>query len=96
MCRLLVVSAKTSLRMAEHLRSFARVARASREYQGDGWGCAYLVNGQWHSYRTVRPIWDDDLDRFPPTTLLLAHARSASACGKRFTPPSVMAPVSLA
>lgn len=66
--------------MAEYLYSFARIARNSREYQGDGWGCAYLAKGQWQSYRTVQAIWGDDLDQFPPTTLLLAHVRSASAC----------------
>jgi predicted glutamine amidotransferase len=28
-------------------------------------------------YKNIRPVWEDDLTRFPATTRLLAHARSA-------------------
>ncbi|MCP4487061.1 MAG: hypothetical protein GY820_07050 [Gammaproteobacteria bacterium] len=59
------------------LNSFAEVSRTSREYQGHGWGCAWLDNGKWRQYHNITPIWDDDLSQFGNTSLLLAHARSA-------------------
>ncbi len=77
MCRLLFVKTEQEFDIRPHLRSFARVAQASKEYQGHGWGCAYLQNGEWTLYRNIKPIWQDDLTQFPPTTRLLAHVRSA-------------------
>ncbi|MBN2126476.1 MAG: hypothetical protein JW821_19395, partial [Deltaproteobacteria bacterium] len=53
-------------------------SRNSREYQGHGWGCAWRdEEGRWRIYRNIRPVWEDDFSRFTPTTLLVAHARSA-------------------
>ena len=52
-------------------------SQASTEYQGHGWGCAWLEEGNWQVYRDIRPVWEDDLARFNTTTLLVAHARSA-------------------
>ncbi len=63
--------------MPNFLQNFASICRQSREFQGHGWGCAYLKRGEWHIYKNIRPIWEDNLDQFPETTLLLAHARSA-------------------
>lgn len=63
--------------MGEHLAAFTRVARNSREYQGHGWGCAWLEDGRWRLYHDIRPIWEDDWRPPGRTTLLLAHARSA-------------------
>ncbi len=78
MCRLLAIKRRDPFEPTEHLRRFAEIARASREYQGHGWGCAALgEDGGWRIHRDIRPIWDDDLGRFAPTRLLLAHARSA-------------------
>ena len=77
MCRLLAVHDSRPFDIGSHVRQLAAVARNSREYQGDGWGCAWLEAGQWCVYRDIRPIWEDDLSRFGRTTLLLAHARSA-------------------
>jgi len=60
------------------LENFAAVARNSKEYQGHGWGCAYLdETARWNLYRNIDPVWQDDFSRFGQTTLLVAHARSA-------------------
>jgi predicted glutamine amidotransferase len=78
MCRLLVVRSQGAFRPASHLEKFASIARNSKEYQGHGWGCAWLdTSGSWRIYRHIRPVWEDDLSVFPTTTLLVAHARSA-------------------
>ena len=79
MCRLLAVrnSTGTPVDTADLLTRFAAMARASREYQGDGWGCAWWDGARWQRYRTVTPIWDDDVTRFGGQTLFMAHARSA-------------------
>jgi predicted glutamine amidotransferase len=77
MCRLLVVRSDKFFDPARHLAPFALVAKNSREYQGHGWGCAWRDGQTWQIYRDIRPIWEDDLARFPRTTLLVAHARSA-------------------
>jgi glutamine amidotransferase len=77
MCRFLAVHDRRPFAVGDPLRRLATIARNSSEYQGDGWGCAWLQDGQWRSYRNLRPIWEDDLDRFDHTTMLLAHARSA-------------------
>ena len=77
MCRLLCVHSQRPFVAGPHLEVFATIARASREYQGHGWGCAWLVDGEWRLHHDIRPVWEDRLDRFGETTLLLAHARSA-------------------
>lgn len=38
---------------------------------------ACLHRGKWRHYRNIKPVWEDDLNRFGQTNLLLAHARSA-------------------
>jgi predicted glutamine amidotransferase len=78
MCRLLAVRSQNAFPPASCLERFASIARNSREYQGHGWGCAWLdASGSWQIYRNIRPVWEDDLSVFPSTTLLVAHARSA-------------------
>jgi predicted glutamine amidotransferase len=77
MCRLLLVKAQTEFDIDEHLRGLAIISKQSKEYQGHGWGCAYLENGRWKLYRNIKPVWEDDLSRFGKTTLLVGHARSA-------------------
>jgi len=77
MCRLLCVRGREGFPMAEHLAPFTRIARDSREYQGHGWGCAWLEDGRWRLYHNIRPIWEDTWRPPGRTTLLLAHARSA-------------------
>ena len=77
MCRLLYVRGETPFEVAAVLAPFAELARNSREYQGHGWGCARWADGRWHLYHDIRPIWEDDLDQFGPTSVFIAHARSA-------------------
>ena len=77
MCRLLYVRADAPFPIPRLLAPFAELSRASREFQGHGWGCAWREDGAWRDYRDIRPIWDDDLAQFGETRLLLAHARSA-------------------
>ncbi len=77
MCRLLCVRAGRAIEVQTHLQRFAAIAHDSTEYQGHGWGCAWLQDNAWHIYRDIRPVWEDRLESFPATCLLLAHARSA-------------------
>ncbi len=77
MCRLLAVRSDNPFDPAEHLTRFALVAKNSREFQGHGWGCAWKDGHGWQIYRNIRPLWEDNLSQFPPTSLLVAHARSA-------------------
>lgn len=77
MCRLLFVHSQTPFEIRPHLEAFAHLAQRSREYQGHGWGMAYLEKDKWEIYRNINPVWEDDLSRPGSTTLLLAHARSA-------------------
>ena len=76
MCRLLCVRS-LEVDIDTHLAAFADLAKNSREYQGHGWGCAWLDDGGWRIYRNVSPIWEDESRPTGRTTLLLAHARSA-------------------
>ncbi len=77
MCRLLFVRTRSPFAIPEHLETFADISKSSPEYQGHGWGCAWLRDGQWRFHHDIRPVWEDDLSNFGETTLLLAHARSA-------------------
>jgi glutamine amidotransferase len=78
MCRLLAVKSTSPFAPGAYLRDFARIAKNSKEYQGDGWGCAWLDDaGQWRFYWNIRPVWEDDTLPFDQTRLLLAHARGA-------------------
>ena len=77
MCRILYVRADEAFSIPQLLAPFAQLSRNSSEYQGHGWGCAWLERGQWRQYHDIRPVWEDDPGQFGNTTLLLAHARSA-------------------
>ncbi len=77
MCRLLYVRNKVEFKISDQLQKFAEISKSSKEYQGHGWGCAYLENNSWKYYKNIAPIWDDDLTQLGKTTLLIAHARSA-------------------
>ena len=77
MCRLLMVRGERAFDPEPHLDAIAAIARDSREYQGHGWGCAWLDAGQWQTYHNIAPIWEDERPLLPHTRLLVAHARSA-------------------
>jgi glutamine amidotransferase len=77
-CRLLTIKSETPFAIGAHLGKFADIARNSKEYQGHGWGCAYLdESSEWKLYRNINPVWQDDIMQFGRTRLLVAHARSA-------------------
>jgi glutamine amidotransferase len=77
MCRLLYVRSEKEFEIAEHLQQFSLVAKNSKEYQGHGWGCAWLENDEWKYYKKIDPIWEDDFSKFGNSSLLMVHARSA-------------------
>lgn len=77
MCRILYARSATQFPIAEMLTPFAELSRNSREFQGHGWGCAWREDDGWHQYHDIHPIWEDDLNQFGSTRLLLVHARSA-------------------
>lgn len=77
MCRLLCIRARERFEIKPHLETFAAIARDSREYQGHGWGCAWLTDGGFQQYHNIKPVWEDDKPDFGTTRLFLAHARSA-------------------
>ena len=77
MCRLFYVNSTQEFSIAEYLNKFADIAKHSREYQGHGWGFAYLLNGKWNYYKNIKPIWQDDFTHLGNTNRLIAHARSA-------------------
>lgn len=77
MCRLLLVKSESEFNIQEYLEKFALISKQSKEYQGHGWGCSYLSDNNWHHYKNILPVWEDDLSKFGKTNLLIAHARSA-------------------
>ena len=77
MCRILFARADAAFSISGLLRPFAEMSRNSREFQGHGWGCAWRDADGWQQYHDIRPVWEDDLDQFGETRLLLVHARSA-------------------
>ncbi|MBF0279003.1 MAG: class II glutamine amidotransferase [SAR324 cluster bacterium] len=78
MCRLLVIKSETPFYISPNLKIFSKLAKNSKEFQGHGWGCAYLDrSSQWRFYKNINPVWQDDFSRFEATTLLVVHARSA-------------------
>ncbi len=77
MCRLLLVQNKEGVNPGLHLDAFKNISKTSTEFQGHGWGCAWLDgDGHWQQYHNIQPVWKDT-KLFPETTLFLAHARSA-------------------
>jgi glutamine amidotransferase len=77
MCRLLLVKADEEFDLLPHLEAFAGLCKHSKEYQGHGWGVAYLSKGKRHLHKSLTPVWEDDLSGFGSTRYLVAHARSA-------------------
>ena len=77
MCRILYARAEKQFPISELLAPFAELSRDSREFQGHGWGCAWREDDGWRQYHDIRPIWEDNLEQFGHTQLLLVHARSA-------------------
>jgi len=77
-CRLLLVENPKGIDPNPFLSSFRQVCENSEEYQGHGWGCAWLnADNSWQLYHSIEPIWQHDKSDFPDTVLFLVHARSA-------------------
>ena len=77
MCRLLFVKSEQPFLIRDYLQPFAEISKNSKEYQGHGWGCAFLENDGWKHYKNIKPVWEDNPVQFGQTKLLIAHARSA-------------------
>jgi glutamine amidotransferase len=77
MCRILALHADSAVDPRPFVRAFAERCRASREFQGHGWGVSWWEDGAWRSRHALEPIWSDPLPDLPPSALLLCHARSA-------------------
>jgi len=77
MCRMLFVKSEYEFNPYSFLENFAAICKNSKEYQGHGWGITYLYNGKRKIYKNINPIWDNEFSKFPDTSVLLAHARSA-------------------
>ncbi|MEO8666161.1 MAG: hypothetical protein ABI462_11770 [Ignavibacteria bacterium] len=77
MCRLLLVKSDELFEAKTFLEKFSEVSKNSSEFQGHGWGCSMLVENEWKHYKSIKPVWEDDLSKFGKASLLIAHARSA-------------------
>lgn len=77
MCRLLYIKTDSVTDCSQTVNQFAQMCKNSKEYQGHGWGYAWLNNDKWHIYKSIKPIWEDELTTIPKTDKLLVHARSA-------------------
>jgi glutamine amidotransferase len=77
MCRLLYVNSINNFSISDYLVRFAEVSKTSKEYQGHGWGCAFIEDGEWKYFRNVNPIWECDFSGLRSAKRLLVHARSA-------------------
>lgn len=78
MCRLLMLYNPGGIDPNPALDEFRALSEHSKEYQGHGWGCAWLnTDDRWEFHHSIDPAWEDSRDGFPLTRLFLAHARSA-------------------
>lgn len=84
MCRFALVRSELQEKPEKTLRDFADMAKKSKaldgDWQGDGWGIAWLQDGEWKEYKSLKPVWEDrdSFASFPKTNMFLVHARSAS------------------
>lgn len=84
MCRFALVRSELLEKPEKTLNDFAEMAKKSKaldgDWQGDGWGIAWMQNGQWKVYKSLKPVWEDQsvFKTFPKTNMFLVHARSAS------------------
>lgn len=68
----------------KYLDSFSEMAQKSRafdgDWQGDGWGVAWLDENGWQVKKLLLSVWQDKkiFTSIPRTKSLVVHARSAS------------------
>ncbi len=77
MCRLLYVNSKEEFIISDYLEKFSEISKGSKEFQGHGWGLAYLQDDEWKYYKNVNPIWESDFSQFGSSKRIIGHARSA-------------------
>src|SRR5690606_23887541 len=77
MCRFLVLRAREPFDAAPWVAPFAARCRASKEYQGHGWGVSWWTGDGWGRHRSLTPIWEDVPATLPRADLVIVHARSA-------------------
>jgi len=82
MCRLLYVRGSVPFDPQPHLQQFAALCKASKEYQGHGWGVSTYSRagcdaGEWRHLHSIVPIWEDELPAIRSVDVAIAHARSA-------------------
>lgn len=87
-----MMKSKTPFDPKASLQEFAVMCKKSRTWDGDrhedGWGVAWKTDRQpWDGYRSLTPVWHDtgSFSRVPKTTILIAHARSASFASQKGT-----------
>lgn len=68
---------QTAFEVRPVLDAFREACRDSREYQGHGWGATWRSDGTWERYRSLTPIWDDEVELPKEVDFLVVHARSA-------------------
>ncbi|MEM4397518.1 MAG: class II glutamine amidotransferase [Candidatus Woesearchaeota archaeon] len=80
MCRLLYIKSNEFFDINYYLEKFAVICKNSKEYQGHGFGLAYLdEKNNYQYYKNIKPIWENDFSytKNKKTKILIAHARSA-------------------
>lgn len=84
MCRFLLARSDLGALPEDLPAQFAAMCEKSRtldeDRQGDGYGLAWQIDGNWHSHKSLAPIWQEPaiIEHLAETNLLVAHARSAS------------------
>lgn len=84
MCRFLLFKSQVQTNPQKILRAFSQMVKKSKafdgDWQGDGWGISWLENNTWKSYKSVKPVWEDDMKDtlLFSSRIFLIHARSAS------------------
>ncbi|MFW6131293.1 MAG: class II glutamine amidotransferase [Candidatus Aminicenantaceae bacterium] len=74
---MLLIKSLNEFPLKPYLETFSEICLNSNEYQGHGWGIAYLSDKSIKVYKNINPIWEHDFQLFGYTTFLMAHARSA-------------------
>jgi len=83
MCRFLLVRYEKSINPQPLLQEFANMCEKSRapdgDWQGDGYGIAWMENGAWQLTKSLTPIWEsqESFSHVSETKMLVVHARSA-------------------
>lgn len=81
MCRFFLIKSNRKISIEKWGRLFAYECKRSKEWQGDGWGIAWLnESGEWEIQKSTNPIWEEikKMKSLPPSLIFVIHARSSS------------------